>query len=572
MGNPAGTFNVDSAGVISTTAALNYEDKTSYTLYIQAIDSNGATGAKSSTAIVTINVGPVNEQAPVFNPSSYADNKDESLNIGESILQVIATDSDDGDDGVVYYSMATNNFFHLDTQTGDIFLKDQLDYETTKQHIFNIVAHDSSTTTAQSTTVTVTINVNDINEFAPICTPSLVTVSHSEALASLSAVASLTCNDHDNSTDATNLQYVVHKVNNIITAGDFTIDGTGVLKLIGGFDYETTTDYNILVQVYDNGLPNALTSTATIKVEITDVNEFTPAFNGPYNFTIPESTSSGSSIYKVEATDGDHGQTVTYSFQPQSSNFSIDQADGTIYLNEAIDYDVLVDKFFVLTVIVVDNGVTPDDKTGTASVIINISDLNDAVPYFQPAVYYTSVAENDQSNTPVNVTTVTAIDIDSTLTYSLADGFSIFTIDSTTGVISLAAASGDYETTKSYTLVANAVDSTPSTGTATVHVVITAVNEHSPTFNPGTAAVSINEEVALEQVIVTPTAIDLDDGPDGQLTFSLIGVPTEIQNLIAINPTTGALSVADIIDRENLTTAVFLLEITATDGGNTGKN
>lgn len=565
-------FSIHStSGELSTTAPLDYESATSYTLYIVAYDSGGATGAKTSTAVVTVNVGPVNEYSPMFDQSSYSANVNENTEIGTSVVRISATDRDHGNDGLVYYSLEnSNDFFYLDPTTGDIFVKKKLDYETSTQHIFNIIARDSSSASKHNTT-TITINVNDVNEFSPQCSPNLVIVSYNESLASGSVVASMSCDDSDRTTAPNNLQYDILSVNSIPGADVFSINGnTGVLTLSGTFDYEDKEDYNILVAVKDNGTP-ILSSTATVRVEVTDVNEFTPNFIIAGNVTISESLQAGDNVTKVSATDDDSSQTLTYSFQTASSNFAINPTDGNIFLRNEIDYDALIQKYFVLTVVAVDNGVNP--KTGTASLTVSITGINDARPYFQPAVYYASVPENNGSASSVVITTVTAKDSDDgdTLVYRLVDGFSIFEIDSSLGVISLLPMSGDYEGTKSYSLVVNAVDSTSNTVSTTVHVLITGVNEDSPTFIPASVSVSINENVPLEDIVIQLNASDSDDGPDGELTYNLTTVPTGFENLLAVDPVTGAVSVADVIDRE-VVPSVGVFQIKATDAGTPGKS
>lgn len=54
----------------------------------------------SSTATVFLNVIDVNDNAPIFDPSTYSDQVWENATVGTQILGVSATDIDSGDDGI----------------------------------------------------------------------------------------------------------------------------------------------------------------------------------------------------------------------------------------------------------------------------------------------------------------------------------------------------------------------------------------------------------------------------------------------------------------------------------------
>ena len=65
-----------------------------YILTVRAQDSG--TDSKSSTVLVYMNVLDINDNAPVFDPSSYSNEVWENATVGTSILMVSATDIDDG--------------------------------------------------------------------------------------------------------------------------------------------------------------------------------------------------------------------------------------------------------------------------------------------------------------------------------------------------------------------------------------------------------------------------------------------------------------------------------------------
>ncbi|XP_053377420.1 cadherin-23-like [Mercenaria mercenaria] len=554
-GNTDSRFSIDTSnGEITTAVALDYEVGTSYTLYVKATDSGGGAGAKSSTAVVTVTVTPDNEADPVFGAGPYSTSVAENTAVGTSLLQVVATDNDDGDDGSIFFSMNPQANFYLDTYTGDIFLKAALDYESATSHTFDVVAHDSGTT-PRSTTVAVIVTVTDINDMTPSCTPVLQTVSFTENTADGTTIASLTCSDDDDTSPNNALSYAIVSVNGGVSAATFAVSGSGVLTLDTGqiFDYETTTTYSILVRVSDGGT-TVLSTTATVNVDITDYNDNSPVFgSASYAFSLSETTSVTSSVFAVSASDLDTSQSVSYIFNPTSSNFGIDAGTGDIVLTAKIDFDTIGTNPFDLVVVAADDGTDPNALSATVTIAVTVLDDNDATPVFVPAVYSASISEDDGVGT--TVTTVTANDVDgadTTLTYSLVNAFSVFQIDSG-GVITIQNKAQDYETTKSYTLVVYAVDAASHTGSTTVHVEITGYNENNPIFSPASASVNIDENSATGFVVIDVNATDADDGEDGSITYSISTEPSGFEGVLAIDPTTGIVTVAGDIDREAVT-------------------
>lgn len=88
-----GLFFLNSVtGVFNLTQPLDYEKQPYYILTIQAEDGGG----QLSTVRVYFNVLDVNDNPPIFSPSSYSTSVMENLPPGEQILTVNATDADDG--------------------------------------------------------------------------------------------------------------------------------------------------------------------------------------------------------------------------------------------------------------------------------------------------------------------------------------------------------------------------------------------------------------------------------------------------------------------------------------------
>jgi hypothetical protein len=152
---------------------------------------------------------------------------------------------------------------------------------------------------------------------------------------------------------------------------------------------------------------------------------------------------------------------------------------------------------------------------------------------------------------------------DDTLTYSIVggDANAQFAINPTTGVITVAKATVNFEATPQFLLQVRATDNgSPQLSTTQVVTInITDLNE-APTFlQPTTFTISENRPVGY--VVGDLNSID----PEGNnVTFSIVGGDPNAQ--FAINPNTGVITVAkSTIDFES--TPQFQLQVRAQDDG-----
>lgn len=103
-----------------------------------------------------------------LNQSRYFGTVPENASIGTGVLQVFATDIDDGLNGQVSYSINRrqtdkDSVFRIDRNTGMIYVNGPLDFETKEAYELVVVARDSGIQPLE-TTVFVTIRVLDLND------------------------------------------------------------------------------------------------------------------------------------------------------------------------------------------------------------------------------------------------------------------------------------------------------------------------------------------------------------------------------------------------------------------------
>lgn len=470
------------------------------------------------------------------------------------------------------YSITSGNddsVFDIDSSLGEIKIIAKLDFETatTKPYVLVIEAEDGDGTTPLTGTTTVTLTVTDANDNTPSCNPALQSLELAEDTAGSTSFASLTCSDADESgTVNSQLSYSVLSVNGAASTL-FQVDASGGISTDASttFDYETIDSYSILLHVTDAGTPS-LTFTATVNVEITDINEHDPAFQStPYTTNHQEHTAVGTVVYTVTATDQDASDTVMCTINPSNSNFEIDPTTCVIYTIDEVDYDSLGSPTITLTVVATDSG-TPA-RSASESVTITVTNIADGIPSFNPGVYAATI--NETSSAGLIVSTVTVVDVDdSSHTLSLSSGNTdnVFRVDNNGDVVIDDVTNLDYDlSSKNYVLIVQAADGGGNTATATVAISVAGVNEHTPSLLTSAKNVDIAENSASGTSVDDIDATDDDDGVDGDITYSISSITNSGDGLFTIDPTTGIVSVSGALDRE--TQSLYEITVLATDGG-----
>ncbi|XP_077866259.1 LOW QUALITY PROTEIN: protocadherin Fat 4-like [Saccoglossus kowalevskii] len=560
-GNADGHFSINSfTGDLKTAQSLDYEEVTSYELKIVGTDRNGGVGSLSSTVTVRVNVLPKNEFSPSFSENPVERDVLEDVDIGDFLFLVNADDNDDGDDGDVTYQMNIHPKFRLDPSTGELFLKDKLDRESTSSYTLTLNAVDGGSP-AKSGATTVIITVTDANDNTPVCSPSHISVTFPEDTASI--IASLSCTDDDDGPDNNRLTYTIVSEDGVVGSGTiFSLSGDDVV-LATGLDYETATEHTLKIRVEDNGL-SPLSATVSITVEVTGVNEYDPVIAALTPITMLENAPVDLSVIKdIDATDADLGEYVTYEIIPDDPRFYCDPLTGEISLLSEIDADP-GPLTISLTVRATDDGLVHALRYSEATLTINVDDVNDNNPVFLDHSYYFICSEN--SGIGDSIGTVSATDVDSgvngDIKYTISPNDGVFTVGLTSGVINVGAAL-DLETTSSYTYTVIATDQGTGslTGSSSVTIEITGYNDESPVLSAA-GPVDIREDAGWGDSVITVAATDGDAGVDGMLGYIITGGSDGKFN---IDYNTGLISVAGILDYE--TTTAYTLTVEATDHG-----
>ncbi|XP_077869859.1 cadherin-23-like [Saccoglossus kowalevskii] len=566
-GNDDSVFEIDRiSGEISLILAMDYESVKSYTLNVTISDQG--TPALTSSSKVSIEVTPENEFAPIITSDVFYEIREDAA-IGHFIGHVLAVDDDHGQDGHFLFNIESATVtapIAIDHKTGELFLVSKLDRETTSSYELIVVVTDTprNPEDARSTSVTITITVNDANDNTPKFDVVAIVVSLPEMTLPGLVLTTLMASDPDEGKNA--------EMTFNITAGNedgvFDLDSTtGHLTLQGQVNYESNIkSYILSVDVTDQGIPS-LKSVGVVYVEVVPQNEHAPVIVSRSHYNIPEDAPKGSVICQIVATDDDDGMDGDVRFIIQSPSyipFSIDHVTGEVFLVSDIDRETL--DYYEFVVMVTDRSGNPVDILSVSQTItVAVDDVNDNQPRFDLTKMRVSVSENAFIGENLEIFSIYASDQDigsnAEFTFHITGGNdeAIFGMNTTTGDVSLVRAL-DYETTKLHLLELTVRDSGLLSSTATLQVLVGHENEHAPTITGAMPYldVSMPEDTEPGNVVLTVEGDDQDDSIDGKFVFSLDpGTPFIIDRL------SGEVILVKELDREAITS--HELKITITD-------
>ncbi|XP_015266637.1 PREDICTED: protocadherin gamma-B1-like [Gekko japonicus] len=358
---------------------LDRESEHALHLILTAMD--GAEPRKTGTTHIWINVTDANDNAPVFTQDVYKVSLKENAPVGSCVLQVVASDNDEGSYARIRYNIQGNDHqkFSLDSASGTITLIGPLDFEEIKEYTMTVAAKDGG---GSVTHCKVEIQILDENDNSPEVT--LVSLYSPIPEDSLTETLIALINIHDKDTGdngKVTCHLSEHQHFKILPSSNHYYK----LFLDHLLDRERTPEYNITVIAIDKGNPS-LSTHKTISVQISDINDNSPTFEkSSYAIYVLENNPSGASIFTVKASDPDMDQNsqITYSILhsnikelPISSYISINSETGALYAQRSFDYEQF--REIELQVKAQDGGSPPLSSNVTVRVLI--LDRNDNTP------------------------------------------------------------------------------------------------------------------------------------------------------------------------------------------------
>ncbi|XP_037833229.1 protocadherin alpha-6 isoform X15 [Kryptolebias marmoratus] len=432
--------------------SLDREATRRHLLVLIAVD--GGKPPKSGEINIMINVLDINDNAPVFSQDDYSVMINENAPIGEVVLQLNATDFDEGPNGEVVYSFSSIvnhrllKLFEINPTTGEITVKGNIDFEGKDKYEIEIQASDKGLAPL-STQKSVMIKILDVNDNAPEIEVTSFFSSIPEDSRTGTTVALISVNDLDSGLNGK----VVCSISEDVPFSLSSSSQDKIFSLVtkSPLDREKQSDYVITVVAKDAGQP-PLSSEKTISLVVSDVNDNSPEFFlSPYTFYITENNDPGASVFSVKASDRDENENARISYHIKrdgreesklASFLNINSESADIVALKSFDFESL--KTFQFHVVATDSGAPSLSSNVTVNVFI--LDQNDNPPVILYPVTSNGSAEGVEEiprnvNAGHLVTKVRAYDADigynGWLLFSLQEvtDHSLFGLDRYTGQI-----------------------------------------------------------------------------------------------------------------------------------------
>ncbi|NWX03376.1 CADH1 protein, partial [Caloenas nicobarica] len=396
---PVGVFTIErETGWLEVTKPLDREQIDKYVLFSHAVSANGQPVEDPMEIIITVT--DQNDNRPVFTKEVFVGYIEENAKPGTSVMTVDATDADDGitvNNGIIGYSIlseepkSAQRMFAIDSERGVIsVIGTGLDRETTPNYTLIIQAADQEGT-GLATTATAIVEVTDANDNPPIFNPTRYegTVKENEV-----GVVVTRLHVTDGDMQGSPAWQAVYRIKSGDEDGSFAITtdpktNDGILKTAKGLDYESRSQYNLVVTV-ENAVPFAvplLLSTASVQVLVGDVNE-APVFMPPVKkVDVMEDLPLGHQVtsYTAQDPDKDQRQKITYRMGSDPAGWlAIDPETGIVTAAQPLDRESVhaINSTYKAIVLAVDNGAP--DATGTGTLLLLLQDVNDNGPTPEP--------------------------------------------------------------------------------------------------------------------------------------------------------------------------------------------
>ncbi|XP_077589649.1 protocadherin-12 isoform X2 [Stigmatopora nigra] len=369
---------------------LDREVQGSFELTLLAWDKGNP--PKSGSTLIQVHILDSNDNSPTFEDNAPTVEIPEDTERGTTIIQVRATDADQGSNGEVEYSLSKHahpdiqKLFFVDPHSGAVSIRAPLDYEAQTSHEVIIQARDRGPNSIPSH-CKLHVKVVDINDNAPRIH---MTWTHPSSLAATvlegapvdTFLALVIVSDADSGENGKVTAMMQHG------SGPFRIKkvhGDNYLIVTAGvLDWEKVTDYNVTLVAQDYGDP-PLSCVKHLPVRVLDENDNAPVFSSAvYKASFKENNMAGYCALKVQAHDADselsgrvlyHVHNLSDSKSP-TRPFSIHPTSGVINVLQPLDYEEHSSYMFLVEAM--DQGHPP--LRTTARVEINIQDENDNPP------------------------------------------------------------------------------------------------------------------------------------------------------------------------------------------------
>ncbi|XP_028716646.1 protocadherin beta-6-like [Peromyscus leucopus] len=487
--------------------------------------------------------------------------KDLGLSVGELATR-----------GSQIHSKGNKELLQLDTETGDLLLREKPDREVLCGVTDPCVLHFQLILENPVQFFQTDLQITDINDHAPEFPHREMLLKIPESAQPGTVFPLKAAQDSDIGSNAVQ-NYTVSPNLHFHVVTQSRADGRKYPELVldRALDREEQPELTLTLTAVDGGSPPR-SGTTIVRIEVVDINDNAPQFvQSLYAVQVPENSPLNALIVTVSARDLDAGMNgnVAYSlFQGGgvSQPFAIDEITGEIRLSDELDFEV--NNHYSIEIAATDGG----GFSGKCTVSVQVLDVNDNAPELTIRKLTIPIPENSPE-TVVAVFSVSDSDsgdngrmvcsVQNDLPFVLKPTFENYYTLMTEGPL-------DRESRAEYNITITVTDmGTPRLTTQhTITVQVSDVNDNAPAFTQTSYTLFVQENNSPALHIGTISATDSDSGSNAHITYSLL--PTHdlqltLSSLISINADNGQLFALRALDYEAL--QAFEFRVGATDQG-----
>ncbi|XP_044863902.1 cadherin-9 isoform X2 [Mauremys mutica] len=349
----------------------------------------------------------------------------------------------------------------------------------------------------------------------------------------------------------------------------FVIDeNTGDIHAAKRLDREEKSLYVLRAKAVDRKTGRQVEPESEFIIKIHDINDNEPKFTKDmYTASVPEMSGVGTSVIQVTATDADdanygNSAKVVYSILQGQPYFSVDPETGIIK-TALPDMSRENREQYQVVIQAKDMGGQMGGLSGTTTVNITLTDVNDNPPRFPQSTYQFSSPESASLGTPLGRIKANDLDVgeNAATEYSISNGdgsdmFDIITDEDTQEGIITIKKQLDFENRMLYSLRVEAANTHPDPrffhlgpfkDTALVKVSVEDVDE-PPIFSRSSYIIEVDED-AKEGTIIGQVIAQDPDTTKNAIKYS-VDRHTDLDRIFNIHSGNGSIFISKPLDRE----------------------
>lgn len=581
------------SGLITVKSGGNEFDReqiSTYFLTVVARDNLGR--GNRNTVQLQVIIDDVNDNAPQFLQNRYETRIDENESNFPYPFYVEAFDRDlegtlNNDIRFHIVDGDPKRNFSMHEVSGEIIISSPLDFEAMNgsedYRYFNLTvqARDLGQPSLHSN-VSVIIYVQDKNDHSPIFSETFYNASVREDIRPGDPIIQVHAFDHDGS--LTNRR-IVYRIKSgaqdklIIQAEEGLISVAQGASLDPDLTNPKILFHLLKIAAIDGGIGiEQKQAVVQVNISVLDVNNKVPELQEPEIAMVKENSPPGTLVVRLIASDRDNNPDLRFTLDatkcearnedgalvrlmPKDYAGSFEVAfDGQVKIQGKLDRELV--EMIKLRVSVEDRNAVGLRQIASGTLTIKVEDENDNDPVFQKLYYRRAVPENSKPGTSILTVTADDKDVNRTLLYHLQGPDTIIrlvSLDPNTGEL-VVRNKMDREQFSWLNFTVKATDNgiPPRSGFTNVSVQVLDENDNNPVFTEDIYAYLVPEDAPVGTQIAVIQATDADAGDYAKVTYLLD--KKSAKGKFSINPRTGALTIAEPLDREDRDRYMLVVE------------